>query len=598
MGYVMIAGIDHESPDAPDISIGGVHVLTPAHLDLADRHAVERHLLCVSRSSVVADLRLRHTSHRADARYSEPVVGQRQNILIGIAEVFGRPTDQLRLVSLFEHLELSDRAFQPNQGSCRGHEIDWHEPALALLVRRLDDQVRDRPRHGIDHHAPQLAADAVVARDLAADEELVGLTHARQRTRHAATTTFAASVLIERTVANEMAFTSAPAPAASAARLGTEPAFSVLARAKELERLGRSIVHLEIGEPDFPTPAHVVEAAVDALRRGETHYTPSAGLPEFREAIATDFIRSRAINVSPDRVLISNGAKPLLFFTVLAVCDPGDEVIYPDPGFPIYESAIRWAGGVPVPLPLRDELDFGFALEDLSERLSARTKLVILNSPNNPTGGVTPAADLRAACELILSTSAWVLSDEVYRRIVYDTDVASVAGMPEMLERCVLLDGLSKTYAMTGWRCGYAAVPEPLVEPLTRFVVNSVSCVPAFVQLAGVAALTGPQEAVASMVAEFHARRDLLVSGLNALPGVSCRVPQGAFYAFPDVSGVPLATPDLADQLLEKSGVAVLAGNGFGAGGADHLRISYANSRDRLELALERMEKFLLAVGG
>jgi len=469
-------------------------------------------------------------------------------------------------------------------------------------VPRLDREVRNRPRYRIHHDAPELAADPVGTGDLAANDELGGLAQGEGAYNETADGAGAgpqlktASGLIGSTVPNEMALTPAPGLAESAARLGTESAFSVLARAKELERLGRSIVHLEIGEPDFPTPAHIAEAAIDAIRRGETHYTPSAGLKEFREAIAADLADSRAIDVSPDRILVSNGAKPLLFFTILAVCDPGDEIVYPDPGFPIYESAIRWAGGVPVPLPLREELDFTFSLEDLSERLGARTKLVILNSPNNPTGAVIPAGVLRAARDLILQTPAWVLSDEVYRRIAYDTEVVSIASMPGMLERCVLLDGLSKTYAMTGWRCGYAAVPETLVEPLTRFIVNSVSCVPAFVQAAGVAALTGPQETVAAMVEEFHARRDLVLSGLNALPGVWSRVPQGAFYAFPDVSKVPLGAEELADQLLEKAGVALLAGVGFGACGADHLRISYANSRDRLEVALERMEKFLRAL--
>jgi aspartate aminotransferase len=398
-------------------------------------------------------------------------------------------------------------------------------------------------------------------------------------------------------VVDEIAVSPAAPLARSVARLGTESAFSVLARAKEIERLGRSIVHLEIGEPDFPTPEHVADAAVEAIRSGETHYTPAAGVTEFREVIAAELSRGRAIAVTPDRVLVANGAKPFLFFVILAVCDRGDEIIYPDPGFPIYESVIRWSGGVPVPLPLRKELGFSFSLEDLSARLSPRTKLVIFNSPNNPTGGVVPAGDLRAAAELILDTSAWVLSDEVYQRIVYDTEAASIAGMPGMLERCVLLDGLSKTYAMTGWRCGYAAVPKPLVEPLTRLIVNSVSCVPAFVQAAGIAALTGPQSSVAEMVAEFRARRDLIASGLNELPGVSCRTPQGAFYAFPDVSDVPIAPRDLADRLLEQAGVALLAGSDFGARGADHLRISYANSRDQLELALDRMEQFLTNPG-
>jgi aspartate aminotransferase len=376
-------------------------------------------------------------------------------------------------------------------------------------------------------------------------------------------------------------------------RLGIESAFAVLARARELERLGRSIVHLEIGEPDFPTPEHVAAAGIASIRRGETGYTPSAGLAEFREVIAAELARSRGIEVEPGRVLVANGAKPLLFFTILAVCDPGDEIIYPDPGFPIYESVIRWAGGVPVPLPLREELDFGFSLEDLGDRLGARTKLVILNSPNNPTGGVVSAADLRAAAELILDSPGWVVSDEVYRRIAYDGEVASIASVPGMLERTVLLDGLSKTYSMTGWRCGYAAVPEPLVDPLTRLITNSVSCVPAFVQAAGVAALTGPQDSVSAMVAEFHRRRDLIVAGLNALPGVSCRAPRGAFYAFPDVTGVPIAPQQLAHRLLEEAGVALLAGGGFGANGDGHLRISFATSRAQLELALDRIRSSL-----
>ena len=385
--------------------------------------------------------------------------------------------------------------------------------------------------------------------------------------------------------------TAAPQLARSVARLGTESAFAVLARARELERLGRSIVHLEIGQPDFPTPEHVAAAGIAAIERGETGYTPSAGLTEFREVIATELSRSRGIEVAADRVRVATGAKLFLFLTILAVCEPGDEVVYPDPGFPIYESAIRWAGAVPVPLPLREELDFSFSPDDLSERLGAQTKLVIVNSPNNPTGGVVPADVLRTAADMILDSPAWVLSDEVYRRIAYDAEVASIAAVPGMLERTVLLDGLSKTYSMTGWRCGYAAVPEPLVDPLTRFITNSVSCVPGFVQAAGVAALTGPQDCVTAMVQEFRGRRDLVVSGLNALPGVRCRVPRGAFYAFPDVSEVRAA--GLADRLLEEAGVALLAGEGFGAAGEGHLRISYANSRPQLELALERMAKFL-----
>jgi len=392
-----------------------------------------------------------------------------------------------------------------------------------------------------------------------------------------------------------MALTTGPRLAQGVSHLGTESAFAVLARARALERRGRSIVHLEIGQPDFPTPEHVVEAAVAAMARGETGYTPSAGTAEFREVVAHELAASRGIDVVADRVLIANGAKLLLFLTILAVCDPGDEVIYPDPGFPIYESAIRWAGAVPVPLALHDELDFSFSIDELSDRLGQRTKLVIVNSPNNPTGGVVSAEVLSAAAELILKSPAWVLSDEVYRRIAYDREVASIASVPGMLERCVLLDGLSKTYAMTGWRCGYAAVPAPLVDPLTRLITNSVSCVPGFVQSAGIAALSGPQDCVTAMVEEFRRRRDLVVAGLNALPGFSCREPQGAFYAFPDVSGVPTPSQQLADRLLEEAGVALLAGEGFGAQGEQHLRISYANSSTQIAVALDRMREFLEA---
>jgi aspartate aminotransferase len=381
--------------------------------------------------------------------------------------------------------------------------------------------------------------------------------------------------------------------ASGVARLGTETAFSVLARAREMERAGRDVIHLEIGEPDFDTPAHITDAAVAALRAGETHYCPAAGIGEFRDAIADELSRTRGVAIPTERVLVANGAKPFLFFTILATCEPGDEVVYPDPGFPIYESAIRWAGATPVPLPLREELGFSFDVDELAARLSVRTRLVILNSPHNPTGGLSPAADLAAAAALILDTEAWVLSDEVYARLVYGDAFASIASVPDMLERTVLLDGLSKTYAMTGWRCGYAAVPVPLVDPLTRFFINSTSCVPPFVQLAGVAALTGPQDAVAAMVAEFSARRDLVVAGLNELPGVTCLSPRGAFYVFPNVAGVPISAEALADRLLEESGVAVLAGTAFGAEGADHLRLSYANSQANLGRALERMGEFL-----
>jgi aspartate/methionine/tyrosine aminotransferase len=378
--------------------------------------------------------------------------------------------------------------------------------------------------------------------------------------------------------------------------LGTETAFSVLARAKELERAGRDIVHLEIGEPDFATPDHITEAAVRALRAGETHYCPAAGIPELREAAAEHLTATRGVEIAPDRVLVGTGAKPFLFFTVLATCNPGDEVVHPDPGFPIYESAIRWGGATPVPLPLLEEHDFGFRLEDLETRLSDRTKLVILNSPQNPTGGMADADDLRRAAELIRASGAWVLSDEVYSQIHYEGTFASIASVPGMLDRTVLLDGFSKTFAMTGWRCGFAAVPPSFVDPLVRFFVNSTSCVPPFVQHAGVAALRGPMDEVRAMVAEFRRRRDLVVEGLNALPGVSCRTPRGAFYAFPNVADVPLATDELASRLLEEAGVAVLAGSAFGAAGEDNLRISYANSQENLERALGSMDAFLRAL--
>ena len=393
-----------------------------------------------------------------------------------------------------------------------------------------------------------------------------------------------------------MSTTTTPGLSESLERLGTETAFSVLARAKELERAGREIIHLEIGEPDFATPLHICEAAAAALRAGETHYCPSAGIPEFREVAAQFLARTRGIEVDPANVLIGTGAKPFLFFTILATCNPGDEVVYPDPGFPIYESAIRWAGATPVPLPLLEERDFVFDLDDLASRLGPRTKLVILNSPQNPTGGVVGPEDTAEAARLLAESSAWILSDEVYSQMLYEGEFASVASHPGLLERTILLDGLSKTYAMTGWRCGFAAVPEPLVDPIVRFFVNSTSCVPPFVQLAGIAALTGPQDEPRAMLEEFRRRRDLIVAGLNDLPGVSCRMPHGAFYVFPNVRDVPIPAEELAHRLLTEAGVAALAGTAFGQVGKDHLRLSYANSQENLRLALERMRGLLEAL--
>jgi aspartate aminotransferase len=395
-----------------------------------------------------------------------------------------------------------------------------------------------------------------------------------------------------------MTATAAPTLAPAALRLGTEGAFAVLARARALERAGRDVVHLEIGEPDFPTPAHAAEAAFAAIRAGETGYCPAPGLPELREAAAAELARTRGIPVAPERVVVSNGAKPFLLFAVLATCEPGDEVVYPDPGFPIYESAIRFAGATPVPLALRETDEFAFSVDELAARVTDRTKLVILNSPQNPTGGVLDRSTLAAAAAVLRDSPAWVLSDEVYGRLLYEGEFASIASEPGMLDRTIVLDSCSKTYAMTGWRCGYAALPAPLVEPLTRFVVNSTSCVPPFVQRAAIAALTGPQDSVAAMLGEFRARRDLVVEGLAALPGVSCRVPHGAFYAFPNVAGVPLAADALAERLLDEAGVAVLSGTAFGPGGENHLRLSYATSRDRLAEGLRRMQRFLVPLAG
>lgn len=380
-------------------------------------------------------------------------------------------------------------------------------------------------------------------------------------------------------------------------RLRTEGAFAVLARARALEAEGHDIIHLEIGEPDFETPPHVAEAGIEAIRAGETHYCQTAGLPVLREAAAASLAWSRGVAIDPQNVLVANGAKPFLFFTVLATCGPGDEVIYPDPGFPIYESAVRFAGATPVPLPLREERGFSFDPAELESLLSERTKLVILNAPQNPTGGVIPLADLERAAAAIERTPAWLLTDEVYSRITYDVDAPSIASLPGMLDRTILLDGFSKTFSMTGWRLGYAAVPADLVDPLTRLIVNSTSCVPPFVQLAGVAALEGPQDTVTEMVAEFRRRRDYLVPALNTIPGISCIVPGGAFYAFPNVSQLPLDADTAAERLLVEAGVALLAGSAFGIHATDHLRVSYASSLENLERAVERIRAFVASLG-
>jgi aspartate aminotransferase len=379
----------------------------------------------------------------------------------------------------------------------------------------------------------------------------------------------------------------------SLSRLGTETAFEVLARAKALEAQGKDMIHLQIGEPDFDTPPHIVEAAVQALRDGQTHYCPAPGIPQLREAAADYLSRTRSISVDPGRVLVTPGAKPFLFFGVLATCNPGDEVIYPNPGFPIYESVIRWAGATPVPLPLTEESGFAFSADDLAERLTPKTKLVILNSPANPTGGVVPREVNAEVAKLLQNHSTYILTDEVYSEMVYDGEHDSIASHGDLLDRTILLDGFSKTFAMTGWRLGYAAVPKELVEPLTRLFINCHSCTPPATQLAGVAALTGPMDDVRAMIEEFRARRELVVAGLNDLPGVSCVEPKGAFYAFPNITETGLKARDLQNQLLEEAGVAMLAGTAFGEYGEGYMRVSYANSPENITTALGKMRQLL-----
>jgi aspartate/methionine/tyrosine aminotransferase len=381
-------------------------------------------------------------------------------------------------------------------------------------------------------------------------------------------------------------------------RLGTESAFEVLARAKALERQGKSIIHLEIGEPDFDTPAHIKEAAKQALDAGATHYGPSAGLPELREAIAKHVAETRGVPVSPDEVVVTPGAKPIMFFTILALAGAGDEVIYPNPGFPIYESVINFVGGVPVPIPLREDTGFGFDLELFERRLSARTRLIIINSPENPTGGVLDRSQIERIAALAAARGIPVLADEIYRQFLYEGEFVSIMGMPGMRELTVLLDGFSKSYAMTGWRLGYGVMPVPLAEHVTRLMVNSNSCTSSFVQLAGIAALQGDQTPTARMVAEFKRRRDLVVDGLNRLPGVKCARPRGAFYVFPNITGTRRSSAEVADRLLNEAGVAVLAGTAFGQYGEGYLRLSYANSEANLRTALERMRPILERLAG
>ena len=374
--------------------------------------------------------------------------------------------------------------------------------------------------------------------------------------------------------------------------MGTETAFSVLAKAKALEAEGREIVHLEIGEPDFDTPAHVVEAGCRALREGKTRYTPAAGIPELRAAIAEDVSKSRGVTVEPEQVVVTPGGKPIMFFALLALVDEGDEVLLPNPSFPIYESMVNFAGGRPVPLPLRQENGFRFDLDEFRAGLSERTKLVILNSPANPTGGVLTPGDIHELAEILRERpDVTILSDEIYSRLLYDSPFSSIASEPGMgPDECtIILDGFSKTYAMTGWRIGYGVMPRALAEQITKLQVNSNSCTAAASQYAALAALEGPQDNVGRMLTEFRARRDLIVAGLNDLPGVECITPQGAFYAFPSITGTGHGADALAELLLNDAGVACLSGTAFGRHGEGHLRLSYANSRENIARALKRM---------
>jgi len=373
--------------------------------------------------------------------------------------------------------------------------------------------------------------------------------------------------------------------------IGVESAFDVLVRARALEKQGRSVIHLELGEPDFPTPAHVVEAGKRALDEGWTKYGPTQGLPELREAIAGYISRTRGIKVNGDSVCVVPGGKPIMYFIMIALLEPGDEVMYPDPGFPIYESMIRFLGATPVPMPLLESRNYSLDLDLFRERLSPRTKLVILNSPHNPTGGIIPAADLAAMAAMLRDRDVMILTDEIYSRIWYETEPTSITSHEGILDKAIILDGFSKTYAMTGWRLGYGVMPTWLAGAVVKLMVNSNSCTASFTQRAGIAALEGPQDCVTTMVAEFRRRRDAIAKGLNEIPGFRCHPPAGAFYAYANVTGTGIPSNELADLLLNEGGVACLNGGAFGEQGNGYIRFSYANSLTNILDAVERIKK-------
>jgi len=376
-------------------------------------------------------------------------------------------------------------------------------------------------------------------------------------------------------------------------RLGTETAFEVLARAKAMEAKGREIIHLEIGEPDFDTPRNIIDATIKALNEGYTHYGPSAGLPEARKTFAEFITADRGVEVGPENVVITPGAKPILFFSIMALCGKGDEVIYPNPGFPIYESVINFSGAKPVPIPLREEKAFSFDLDEMKGLVNDKTKLIIINSPHNPTGGVLTSDDMKGIAELAEKYDAWILSDEVYSKMIYEGEHVSIYDYPEVKDRTILLEGHSKTYAMTGWRLGYGVMPVVLADQISKLQTNSNSCTASFIQRAGIEAITGDQTASRKMMAEFKARRDLIVDGLNEIEGFTCLKPKGAFYVFPNITGTGMKSKQLEEHLLEKAGVAGLSGTSFGKYGEGYLRFSYANSRENLKKALAKIAEAL-----
>lgn len=374
--------------------------------------------------------------------------------------------------------------------------------------------------------------------------------------------------------------------------LGTETAFEVLAKAKALEKQGKDIVHLEIGEPDFDTPRNIKEAAIKALNAGYTHYVPSAGIPELRQAIADYISKTRSLEVSPEEVVVTPGGKPIMFYTVLALVNPCEEVLYPNPGFPIYESLINFVGAKPVPIPLEEKNDFSLDREYIKKMITKKTKLIIINSPENPTGGVLSREDLKVIADSISGRDdVFVLSDEIYSRIIYEGKHESITAFPGMKDKTILLDGFSKTYAMTGWRLGYGVMHKDLALKVAQLMTNSNSCTSAFTQMAGVEALTGPQKEPERMVAEFKKRREVIVDGLNKIKGITCKKPHGAFYVFPNIEGTGMDCRKLGEHLLNNAGVAVLPGTSFGKYGEGHLRLSFANSVQNIKKALERIAK-------